>query len=490
MNFSSCLRQLGIVFSGKLPRQGRKKGILLQRVLSIPFVLIGSVALAQSPSIETLKHGVVKITATNPNRVGTGVIVGLKGNTAYIATASHVIEGDPSPQVTFYTQRSKFYHANVEGIDGGNPKGLAVLRVEGDFPKNVLVLELDPSFSIPDGSLLTIIGFPRIVGVPWAPVPGTMIGFRGPVFVFSGAVDEGNSGGPVLFEEQVVGVVMEAGNGFGNAVPSSIVRLALEGWKIPLDAVAKCNDHPQILPKIKTGKDGAPMVLVPAGTFTMGGPKGVEIDDDRPKHEVCLKDFYIDQYEVTVMQYQRFLTATTRSAPKYWDQVESRRDGRKPVIGVDWHDANAYCIWAEKRLPTEAEWEKAARGTRGNTFPWGEHSPMSNLANFGKSLGHTSNNIYSEKLKIVGSFELGKSPFGVYDMAGNALEWVADVYDKNYYKNSPKENPRGPNEGDFRVLRGGSWDMEAQYLGSTQRYRSYLKARDESRGFRCAQDAR
>ena len=135
--------------------------------------------------------------------------------------------------------------------------------------------------------------------------------------------------------------------------------------------------HSQTLEELKagvvkiTGKDGAPMVLVPAGEFAMGSPEGEGGSDEHPPHMVDLDAFYIDQYEVTVERYKRFLTQTDRAHPKYWEQVELKRDAQKPVVGIDWDDAQAYCEWAGKRLPTEAEWEKAARGTDKRPYPWG-----------------------------------------------------------------------------------------------------------------------
>ena len=142
--------------------------------------------------------------------------------------------------------------------------------------------------------------------------------------------------------------------------------------------------HSQTLEELKagvakiTGKDGAPMVLVPAGEFAMGSPEGKGGSDEQPPHMVDLDAFYIDQYEVTVERYKRFLTQTDRTHPKYWEQVELKRDAQKPVVGIDWDDAQAYCQWAGKRLPSEAEWEKAARGTDKRPYPWGTKEPDSN----------------------------------------------------------------------------------------------------------------
>lgn len=247
-------------------------------------------------------------------------------------------------------------------------------------------------------------------------------------------------------------------------------------------------EDPRSLPKIKQGKDGAPMVLVPAGTFTMGAPDEIGDKDEHPQHDVHLKDFYMDQYEVTVERYQRFLNENNRAEPKYWDQVVLSRDGQKPVVGIAWHDARDYCQWAGKRLPTEAEWEKAARGTDHRTYPWGNDAPNSSIAHFGKV--YEPEKTYEEKLKEVGSFDHGQSPYGVYDMVGNVWEWVEDWYGKDYYQKSPGKNPLGPSSGEMKVIRGGSWYSDQRFLRSTLRGWFLPTSRIASYGGRCAKDVR
>jgi formylglycine-generating enzyme required for sulfatase activity len=151
---------------------------------------------------------------------------------------------------------------------------------------------------------------------------------------------------------------------------------------------------------------------------------------------------------VTVGQYAKFLESTSRKAPPEWKIMNQPSHQQHPVVMMDWSDANRYCHWAEKRLPTEAEWEKAARGTDGRIYPWGNDLPTPLRANYGKK-----NWDKHAALVPVGTLEDGKSPYGIYDMAGNAWEWVSDWYDNVYYKNSPSQNPKGPERGDFKVLR-------------------------------------
>jgi formylglycine-generating enzyme required for sulfatase activity len=228
-----------------------------------------------------------------------------------------------------------------------------------------------------------------------------------------------------------------------------------------------------------TGKDGALMVLVPKGEFAMGSKTGFA--HEGPVHRVVLDAFYMDKYEVTVGQYARFLEATSLGAPPDWSMMNQPAHQKRPVVNMDWSDANRYCRWAGKRLPTEAEWEKAARGMDERMYPWGD-DPLDRLrANYGKDTwdNHTA-------LAPVGSLEFGQSPYGIHDLAGNAWEWVSDWYDKDYYGKSPSQNPEGPQEGVTKVLRGGSWYSNLGYLKSTYRFSIKPSARDSDFGFRCA----
>lgn len=224
------------------------------------------------------------------------------------------------------------------------------------------------------------------------------------------------------------------------------------------------------------------MVEVPAGAFTMGFNGTQALEDERPAHQVWLDAFSIDRYEVTTAEYARFLTEEKRAAPWQWESVILAQHADRPVIGVDWHDADAYCRWNGKRLPTEAEWEKAARGTDGRLYPWGNQVPIKELANF--ALGARFS--YSQVLLPVRTYEAGKSPYGVYQMAGNAYEWVQDWYATNYYETSPERNPQGPPQGQFKILRGGSWSDLPKYLLTYARFKLLPDTRNSYTGFRCA----
>lgn len=227
--------------------------------------------------------------------------------------------------------------------------------------------------------------------------------------------------------------------------------------------------------------DGMELVFVPAGEFSMGSLSGML--DEQPQHAVYLDGYWIDRTEVTNAMYDLCVQAgaclqpynTSSNTHFYYyfntDYVNF------PVIALKWSSAEAYCAWAGRRLPTEAEWEKAARGSDGRTYPWGDGYPNDNLLNFNHPAGDTSG---------VGSYLLGASPYGVLDMAGNANEWVADWYSATYYRDSPSSNPDGPDEGQFRVLRGGSWHSDEDTVHSANRSWLEPDTRDITIGFRCA----
>jgi sulfatase modifying factor 1 len=242
------------------------------------------------------------------------------------------------------------------------------------------------------------------------------------------------------------------------------------------------------------GKDGAPMVLIPAGPFTMGSNDG--LPNERPEHVIELDAYYIDQYEVTLGLYRKFLDAGKHESPPTWDDEAATTVADRPAIGMKWADADAYCKWAGKRLATEAEWEKAARGTDARRYPWGSMQPFVDIANYNRGLW------VSEAITLAavtsglegmsvrhGLKEGGKSPYGLNHMAGNAAEWVSDWYDRDYYQNSPQKNPTGPPTGEKRVLRGGSWADLPLALRVTARVSAEPEFEDRTIGFRCAMDA-
>lgn len=240
-----------------------------------------------------------------------------------------------------------------------------------------------------------------------------------------------------------------------------------------------------------TAQDGGVMLLVPPGTVTMGSADGES--DELPVHRVWVDAFYIDRCEVTNRQFRAFVAATGHRGT-----VEGPDD--HPVVKVTWDDATAYCRWADKRLPTEAEWERAARGGDARTYPWGAAAPGAALhGNFADLAARRAGFkgaivvLYEDGhagLAPVGSFPKGASPFGALDMAGNVFEWCADFYDSRYYARSPAANPPGPDSGRSVAVRGGSWHNNGFNLRCSNRSRLEPSTRSNRVGFRCARDAR
>jgi formylglycine-generating enzyme required for sulfatase activity len=268
-------------------------------------------------------------------------------------------------------------------------------------------------------------------------------------------------------------------------------------------------------------KDEMVMLYVPSGEFEMGNQDGYT--NEKPPHMVGLDDFWIDQTEVTNAMFQKFVEATSyKTDAQKIGQSYVYQEGKNiitvnkwklvnganwlhpegsdstiigldsyPVVQISWNDANAYCKWANARLPTEAEWEMAARGTDGRIYPWGNLPPKGTLANLAdKNLdavwAKKAINDGFEFASPVGIYPDGVSPFGALDMAGNAAEWVADLYQYDYYWRSPYSNPTGPASGVMRVMRGGQWSFTADGLRSTARVPHSPTYSIDYSGFRCA----
>ena len=229
------------------------------------------------------------------------------------------------------------------------------------------------------------------------------------------------------------------------------------------------------------GTDGAPAVLIPSGVFIMGD------GEESPRREIFVDAFYLDKYEVTVARYAAFSKASGNvKLPQEWDSVDLTNAAELPVVGVDWQDAQSYCQWSGRRLPTEAEWEKAARGNDERKFPWGNDAPNDERARFLKAY---ENPVYKDGVARVGSHPKGTSPFGIDDLSGNVWEWVADWFGESF-PHADVRNPKGPNSGSARVLRGGGWYDPPERVTATKRMHAPPEHRDDSIGFRCAGDAK
>ncbi len=243
-------------------------------------------------------------------------------------------------------------------------------------------------------------------------------------------------------------------------------------------------------PAVGQGREAPPgMALIPAGEFLMGrshatpddetGMRPLVLRDDRPAHTVRLDAYYLDIVEVAHADYARFVAATGHRAPYHWT-AGAMPAGLEahPIYNVVWEDARAYCAWAGKRLPTEAEWERAARGGLEQArYPWGDDKPTPALARYGTPRGPAPG---------------GRFPangFGLHDMAGGVAEWCADWFARTYYAGSPAENPQGPADGQYRIVRGGAWSDGPNRI--TVFFRNWVRPnqRTPNLGFRCAGDA-
>ncbi|RKU38098.1 hypothetical protein C6496_08060 [Candidatus Poribacteria bacterium] len=236
------------------------------------------------------------------------------------------------------------------------------------------------------------------------------------------------------------------------------------------------------------------LCLIPAGTFIMGSD--TDLPNEAPMHEIYLNAYYIGKTEVTNAEYYQFWLETGGAGSEHtpisyggafgtWPEIAQTKPDH-PVIGVSWYSAGAYAAWRGLRLPTEAEWEKAARGTNARRWPWGN--------TFKQRIQNTNThaNVWNQSgthLQPVGSYATGVSPYGAQDMAGNVWEWVADWYSETFYHHTPDRNPKGPAVGSRRVVRGGSWLNAEMLARCSTRIGQYPEIGTSFIGFRLAKDA-
>jgi formylglycine-generating enzyme required for sulfatase activity len=266
------------------------------------------------------------------------------------------------------------------------------------------------------------------------------------------------------------------------AVTGDVGQVSASGEKSAVWDVEK--DHPELLSEecmvavearpAPAGRQGLrrDMALIPAGPFQMGSPDNEGNANEHPRRQVMLDAYFIDRLPVTVAQFRKFVQATGRDMPI---QPAWNKDGH-PAVSVNWNEAEAYCVWAGKRLPTEAEWEKAARGRSDARYSFGDSEvELSSHAWFFHNSGGRTHPIGQKK----------PNPYGLYDMQGNAAQWVSDWYGESYAGAGPK-NPQGPAAGTMRVLRGGSWSSFAAACRAASRDWFFPEGRAETNGFRCA----
>lgn len=282
--------------------------------------------------------------------------------------------------------------------------------------------------------------------------------------------------------------------------------MGTSGWVWSLDVADVTREWTADGKKIAAERAKLPahdeMVKIPAGTFLMGSDKKVDrnaYQPEFPQRKVYLDAYEIDKYEVTTVQFLKFVLATDRKPLIDWQYEGGNFQetmANHPVMHVSWFDADAYCRWAGKRLPTSAEWEKAARGEDGRIYPWGNEPAGLSRANFGRTGLSGPVRDRPERLLLyppiisVDKYDNGVSPYGVFQLAGNVAEWTADWYDPHYYKTAPDRNPKGPEKGTQRAFRGGGWIDSTPSVRPAQRNGTDPNTKMNWLGFRCARDAK
>jgi len=231
-------------------------------------------------------------------------------------------------------------------------------------------------------------------------------------------------------------------------------------------------------------RDSVEMVLVEADDFLMGSKPNEGRPDERPQRNIFIDSYSMDIHEVSNERYLKFIKDTERKEPpnSYGKELLSKEPGVEnlPVVQVTWYDAVDYCRWAGKRLPTEAEWEKAARGENGNAYPWGSKLLSNKSVNFDRNWDGI------KTLWPVDEHDEASSAYGIKNMAGNVREWVADWYAPDYYQNAPIKNPSGPQTGILKVIKGGSWHSFKSDIRSASRGKGGFALKTDGIGFRCA----
>ncbi len=306
------------------------------------------------------------------------------------------------------------------------------------------------------------------------------------VLLEGGVVGRAGSDGTLLLASVPVGqreVVVRGASGPGVSRFVSVVRGRTVvvspdesvGRPPPLPAWSAAGRNAQEAPEFRRARDGAVMVQIPGGEFLMGN---LETEGKPAPHTVDVSPFLMDKLPVTVGLFKRFAAATGVPLPPdpYWGVHDD-----SPVAFVRWEEGRAYCEWAGARLPSEAEREKAARGTDGRLWPWGTEPPSPEHGVFRRNWGREGND-------TVGIRPAGASPYGIQDTGGNMWEWCEDWYDPDAYASSPKKDPLGPRTGRARVVRGGSWDSRPTVLSASCRNWGYVGYREGDFGFRCAAD--
>ena len=445
---------------------------MLTRTVIALLLLLSSVASAQE--LDKAVSAVVRISGMRegtPVR-GSGFVVGLDRDKATIVTAAHVIEGVQQIEVAFAAELVRSFPAGVVlGMDAGNPNGLAVLQVSGALPVRITTLSFEAEIQLQRGEDLFLLGFPNMRTAS-VTLRRTFAGPNGDFLQLDQAVGEGFSGAPVLRNGKVVGVVVSEDPQLTFAVKAFVAQDAVIGWGGQLGGQSSTPPMKlapgNCIPGEELTQNGIVFVRICPGTFTMGSTEDApQADgDEKPAHQVTLSEFWIGKTEVTNTQYRRFRPFRTGE-----DEL--------PATGVRWTEAKAACEHFGGRLPTEAEWEYAARA--GSQAAWSFGNDEKILDEYGWYDKNSTN-----KPHLVGRKKA--SAWGLHDMHGNVWEWVADWYGS--YQIETQKDPVGPKEGNHRLLRGGAFFNSPSQLRSAYRINLHPLYRFEYIGFRCARSPR
>lgn len=499
----------------------------------IVFLCTCNIALAQD--INTLRSGIVKLVATVDGRqkTGTGFIVQHKAGNTLIVTAAHVVEGDKFPKAEFYARRNDPIETEVLYIEGGDRRGIALLKLRNtaELPQNVVALPFGSLEGMQDGEDLMTIGFPS-GGGSWDVLKISITSREGRDLLLSGDLEEGNSGGPILKQGKVIGLVTSTDQR-GQAIPAQIVTMTLQGWGVTIAAGNKDVTTSTTTSKKPTTETPfliePDMVRIPSGTFMMGSPETEvgHLGHEGPQHQVTIAPFVISRTEISVGQFRQFVQdqdyhqgkdyRTTaeqngkgcwvwntkkkqeeKLPQRYWKNPGFEQSNNHPVVCVSWDDAQAYVVWLSHRtglnyrLPTEAEWEYAARaGTRTAHFYQADRQ-----CDYANGAGQEAKSIASFLANCADGYVYTASvarfrpnPFDLFDMLGNVMEWTQDCWHENY-NHAPTNGSAwlDANGGDCnrRMVRGGSWVNIPRVLRSARRDWGGTGGASSTLGFRIA----
>jgi formylglycine-generating enzyme required for sulfatase activity len=458
------------------------------RLTGILLVITAACALATDARSQTaqerrLREGTALLAVTRPDGtddIGTGITVGSQDSTIYLATALHVVAGPENTWDSTRWERAP-ERINIEVEFPQDPgrryRGKLFPRWDSKLDLAVVVVEdarlsklgIGVAFGIGSPAALQAPYAATALGHPdrrsWLAADARVTDVSGDSIVLGGSsLGRGFSGGPLLDARRqlLIGMMKTISIEGNRAASMPLIANRLREWQIPHG--------------LREAKVSSPMVRVPAGRFVMGSRFGPA--DAQPEREIFLDAFFIDKYEVTVAEFRRFVDDTGYTYVPGIVTCNFSRPGfeHHPINCITWHDAQAFASWAGKSLPTEAQWEKAARGPSGALWPWGDTPPKEGDAAVDIQLATHG-----------GSFRRDISPYGIADALGNVSEWVADWYGDQYQGISTSRNPSGPAKGEDRVIRGGSFSSDRTRANLVRRHKDLPENGRQKLeyGFRC-----